>query len=1003
MSSLSSPSPWSGFYRKAIRERQTQLCLAFPSLFGSTDCSSHEASNDTTPGSVLSSDETATSDENRAEFNTTAPGLDPFPLCPISDEVADNMIENCVGTIGLPIGLALNFVVNGEPLIVPMVIEEPSVVAAVSGAAKTICHSDMHGGFQATASDRNVIFAQIQLLDVYDVDIDRIISQIQSEKRSILEIANEYCASMLKRGGGAVDLKIRKITRSKPKGSDDKSMGFWLVVHIYIDVCDAMGANCASTVAEGVAPFLSRLSGARIGLRIVSNLSSERYATSGFKIPISKLAYKGVSGEDVSKHIVESFEWACDDHYRAITHNKGIMNGIDAVAVATGQDWRAIEAASHISANMLAHSGGSPCIPDHSNDLRSYGPLSRYWIEDGDHGEQLLCAEMRLPICVGAAGGALSTNPVYRYHLGLMGNPDSKKLAMIMVSVGLAQNFAALRALCTEGIQRGHMSLHARNISIAVGAPPHAIQECASFMVKCGRITSLTAKEYLAAHHLQNQIERINKSSRAMVSEEDPNGTLGSSPHSLSMFCFEEAHSNRLNNKLDLGALEVEDRLSLNIAFASYSEIPVNIDMTSINFSTSDPLVAALFGSKTFEWINSVPGLLGKIKLDSVDGSIRRSNMMLSKKLKLISVFLNILTRRLLALDPKTMTEFLAETSKLAKNSQTEKAPEHFMQSTDDTCRHHAVDGVFKHSANVVDGSALHSADTSGQQHYPNFGIFQRDAYHAVDFVRHRSNVKTLLVGVPLFVALWQVFNYRVAQWVGDVSLATSLVDHQQRIIDSLASTLPDNVAGDRHFTANPIDLTNSMTIMERKEHISKLLNLHAERFQATLILLCDSISLDIPLSTQPQRHALASLGRRLEREQAIAHDLSPERIIRDLSIVRVQGLSYFGDLRNGLVNVFLIWLQIVREWSLDRILSIGRPQPHVSSDCTSGKMPLFLGLELEMRDFIREMALFETESLALSDSMGTVDTALLDLNRVLNQYREYYGVLDLYKSNNTQ
>ncbi|KAH9265683.1 3-hydroxy-3-methylglutaryl-coenzyme A reductase [Batrachochytrium salamandrivorans] len=325
MSSLSSPSPWSGFYRKAIRERQTQLCLAFPSLFGSTDCSSHEASNDTTPGSVLSSDETATSDENRAEFNTTAPGW---------SAAGDPLSSHAVfRTIGLPIGLALNFVVNGEPLIVPMVIEEPSVVAAVSGAAKTICHSDMHGGFQATASDRNVIFAQIQLLDVYDVDIDRIISQIQSEKRSILEIANEYCASMLKRGGGAVDLKIRKITRSKPKGSDDKSMGFWLVVHIYIDVCDAMGANCASTVAEGVAPFLSRLSGARIGLRIVSNLSSERYATSGFKIPISKLAYKGVSGEDVSKHIVESFEWACDDHYRAITHNKGIMNGIDAVAV----------------------------------------------------------------------------------------------------------------------------------------------------------------------------------------------------------------------------------------------------------------------------------------------------------------------------------------------------------------------------------------------------------------------------------------------------------------------------------------------------------------------------------------------------------------------------------------------------------------------------------------------------------------------------------------------
>lgn len=260
---------------------------------------------------------------------------------------------------------------------------------------------------------------------------------------------------MVARGGGVVEMTVRKLPRSKPK----PGISYWLVIHLHIDTCDSMGANCASTVAETIAHYLGDLCNARVGLRIVSNLCTDRISTAKFSIPVSKLDYKGFDGREVAERICEAYQWAEDDPYRAVTHNKGIMNGIDAVAIATGQDWRALEASSHAWASMKQKS--------------SYRPLTSYEIETNEDGVEVLVGILSLPLSTGSKGGVLRTNPLYNYTMGLMGNPDSKNLAMVsninknMVCVGLAQNFAALRALATEGIQRGHMSLHARNIAVS--------------------------------------------------------------------------------------------------------------------------------------------------------------------------------------------------------------------------------------------------------------------------------------------------------------------------------------------------------------------------------------------------------------------------------------------------------------------------------------------------------------------------------------------------------
>ncbi|KAI8355798.1 hydroxymethylglutaryl-CoA reductase [Mortierella sp. GBAus27b] len=364
-------------------------------------------------------------------------------------------------TMGLPMGLGFNFSINGSPMVIPMAIEEPSVVAAVSSAAKTI---SSYQGFQAWAPERNMIIAQVQLLDILDSKMDQVVAKMEAQEMDIREEANEYCTNMVLRGGG-----VQRVTLHRGRCSE------WLVVHLHIDVGDAMGANCANTVAEGIAPYLAKLSGGRIGVRILSNLNVDRIAKSTFRLPFSHMGYKSVPGHEVAVRVLEAYEWADLDPYRAATHNKGIMNGIDAVALATGQDWRAVEAGAHAWA---------------SDEER---------LRQGYKGQDALvfCGELEIPIMVGTKGGVLSTNPVHAFALGVMRYPDSKQLAMAMATVGLAQNFAALRALVTEGIQRGHMSLHARNIAISAGTPPASVDEVTAYMIDTGKIRLGAAKSYI--------------------------------------------------------------------------------------------------------------------------------------------------------------------------------------------------------------------------------------------------------------------------------------------------------------------------------------------------------------------------------------------------------------------------------------------------------------------------------------------------------------------------
>ncbi|KAF9565012.1 hypothetical protein EC968_004272 [Mortierella alpina] len=460
----------------------------------------------------------------------------PFPIYGLDEQIANNMIENCIGTLGLPLGLAFNFTLNGSPMVIPMAIEEPSVIAAVSSAAKTI---STYQGFHACAPERNMIVAQVQLLDIPDTNMDRVVAKMLDQEKLIRDEANEYCSNMVLRGGGVQKVSLHRIRRhhdrdafkgqhllikygvispqsvpsrrssSSTSSATPPSQGRcseMLVVHLHIDVGDAMGANCANTVAEGIAPFLSKMSGGRVGVRILSNLNVDRIA-------------KSLPGKDVVVRILEAFEWAELDPYRAATHNKGIMNGIDAVALAAGQDWRAIEAGAHAWASgagtysdRSTHACKRKATTD-TNDIHdqihrgdSYKPLTRYWIEEDDtrlrqgfKGQDALvfCGELEMPIMVGTKGGVLSTNPVHAFTLGVMRYPDSKQLAMAMVTVGLAQNFAALRALVTEGIQRGHMALHARNIAISAGTPPASVDEVTAHMIDTGKIRLGAARSYI--------------------------------------------------------------------------------------------------------------------------------------------------------------------------------------------------------------------------------------------------------------------------------------------------------------------------------------------------------------------------------------------------------------------------------------------------------------------------------------------------------------------------
>jgi len=375
---------------------------------------------------------------------------------------ADAMIENAVGVLGLPVGIGLNFLVNGEDVLVPMAVEEASVIAAVSLAAKIVREG---GGFKADADAPRMI-GQVQVAELSNPEAAK--AAILRQKDSILAVANGLHPAMKSRGGGAQDVEVRLL----PVGAETHA-----IVHLIIDTQDAMGANLINTMCEGVAPLIERITGGRVRLRILSNLADLRLARASCRIPFEALADFGFSGAEVAHGIAEASRFADADPYRACTHNKGVMNGVDAVALATGNDWRAIEAGAHA---YCARNG-------------RYEPLTRWWIEEG-----ALLGRIELPIQVGTVGGAVKANPLIPVLLRTMGNPGARKLAGIMAAVGLAQNMAALRALGTVGIQKGHMALHARNVAVSAGAKGSAVEEVAHALIAAGEIKLHRAQEILA-------------------------------------------------------------------------------------------------------------------------------------------------------------------------------------------------------------------------------------------------------------------------------------------------------------------------------------------------------------------------------------------------------------------------------------------------------------------------------------------------------------------------
>ncbi len=375
----------------------------------------------------------------------------------LSLEQADPMIENVVGLHSLPLGIGLNFIVNGREVLVPMAVEEPSVVAGASFMAKLVRSG---GGFQATTTAPEMI-GQMQVLELDEVHSARL--AILEQKDDLLARATEIDPVLKRLGGGARELEVRVIESSP--------VGPFLVVHLIYDVRDAMGANAVNTACERLAPRIEEITGGRVHLRILSNLADRRLARARCRIPVDDLAFErqdgstttSYSGEQVRDGIIEAWAFAEADPYRAATHNKGIMNGVDAVVIATGNDWRAIEAGAHAYA---ARSG-------------RYTSLST-WGKDADGS---LVGTLEMPMAVGIVGGATRVHPGARAALKLMGVTTAAELAEIIVSVGLAQNLAALRALATEGIQRGHMSLHARQVAIAAGASGDMIEKIAAQLV----------------------------------------------------------------------------------------------------------------------------------------------------------------------------------------------------------------------------------------------------------------------------------------------------------------------------------------------------------------------------------------------------------------------------------------------------------------------------------------------------------------------------------------
>jgi len=399
--------------------------------------------------------------EKRVEFVQTFADLsaEDFKILKKSLDIqtTDRMIENVIGNFEIPLGIAVNFKINGKEVLIPMATEESSVVAAASNAAKI---ARIQGGFSVKSTDP-IMIGQIQILGIEDIVTAA--ENIMNEKDKILAIANAQDKILVNLGGGAKDLEVRIL---------ESPTGKMLVTHLLVDVRDAMGANAVNTMVEALAPILAEITGGYVRLKILSNLADKRLVTATAVFDKEKMG-----GEHIIDQFLESYTLASIDPYRAATHNKGIMNGIDAVIIATGNDFRAIESGAHAYA---ARDG-------------QYTSLTRYWKDDDGN----LVGEIELPLAIGIVGGAGSIHPKALVCKKILQISTAQELAEIIAAVGLAQNFAAVYALSTVGIQKGHMSLHAKNIAMMAGANESEIDTIAEQMIQEGIVKLDRAKELL--------------------------------------------------------------------------------------------------------------------------------------------------------------------------------------------------------------------------------------------------------------------------------------------------------------------------------------------------------------------------------------------------------------------------------------------------------------------------------------------------------------------------
>ncbi len=381
---------------------------------------------------------------------------------PLPFEVANRMIENVIGTFPLPLGLATNFVIDGKDYIIPFVLEEPSVVAAASNAAK------LSNGF-TTSADEPVMIGQIQIVNCKNAKEG--VKKIIEKKKEIIEEVKNVDSVLVKFGGGPRDLTAEIL--KTPRGE-------MILVHLLVDVRDAMGSNAINTMAEKITPTLEKLSGGEVRLRIVSNLAIHRKArakTTWTKKMLEESTKGEIKGEEVVERILDAYEFAVATPFRATTHNKGIMNGIDALTIATGNDFRGVEAGAH---SFASHG-------------HSYAPLTKYYKDK----EGNLVGEIEMPLVLATIGGTMKSNPLAQLSLKILGVKSSKELARIGAAVGLAQNMAAMRALATEGIQRGHMKLHSKNLAVQAGAVGEEIDIVAQRMVEAKEVTQTNAEKIL--------------------------------------------------------------------------------------------------------------------------------------------------------------------------------------------------------------------------------------------------------------------------------------------------------------------------------------------------------------------------------------------------------------------------------------------------------------------------------------------------------------------------